>query len=245
MEETWSLKELIFVLKKRIWLIIVMTFSAAVISGIISYFFLTPVYETSTQILVKQDNDGEMLYQSSEIQTNVQLINTYSVIIKSPLILDEVGRKLQLGLSGEQLKGKINVLNEKDSLVFSLVVQDKDPFVAMKIANTTADVFREKIEAFMKVENVTVLSPAKVTESASPIKPKPLSNIVIALVLGLTVSVALAFLLEYLDDTLKTETDIENKLQLPLLGTITRANERDMLHHIGGDKIENRRRTAG
>lgn len=220
MEETISLKELFQTLRKRLQLIILITMLATVVSGIVSYFFLTPIYQTSTQILVNQAKSEQQLYNFNEIQTNLQLINTYSVIIKSPTILEKVKQELHLKRSFEQLNEQIQVSNEKDSQVFSVIVEDKNPAMAAKIANKTAEVFQKEISNIMKIDNVTILSKAEVKKDQSPVKPKPLLNMAIAFVVGLMTGIGVAFLLEYLDNTVKTEQDVEKYLQLPVLGVV-------------------------
>ena len=92
--------------------------------------------------------------------------------------------------------------------------------MAASIANTTAEVFKKEIVTIMNVDNVSILAEATVGENQAPIKPQPLLNIAIALVVGLMAGVGLAFLLEYLDNTVKNEQDIEKLLGLPVLGTI-------------------------
>ena len=54
MEETISLKELFHILRKRLGMILIIAFGAAIVSAIISFFFMTPIYQSSTQILVNQ-----------------------------------------------------------------------------------------------------------------------------------------------------------------------------------------------
>ncbi|KFN03980.1 capsular biosynthesis protein [Bacillus clarus] len=218
MEETISLKELFTILRKRLVMILAITIGAALVSAIVSYYFMTPIYQTSTQILVNQKKQDEKIIQYNEVQTNVQLTNTYKIIVKSPVILDKVKRELKLGISTQELNGKINVANEKDSQVIVITVDDKDANLARDIANTTAEVFKSKIAKIMSVDNVTILSKAEVTEGQSPIKPNKILNVAIAFVIGLMASVGLAFLLEYLDNTLKKEEDIEKLLGIPVLG---------------------------
>jgi capsular polysaccharide biosynthesis protein len=220
MEETISLRELVQTLRKRLRLIVLITALATATSGIVSYFFLTPIYQASTQILVNQAKSEQQLYNFNEIQTNLQLINTYSVIIKSPTILEKVKKELHLRRSLDQLNEQIQVSSEKDSQVFSLTVDDPNPALAAKIANKTAQVFKEEIVKIMKIDNVTILSKAEVKEDQTPVKPKPLLNMAIAFVVGLMTGVGLAFLLEYLDNTIKTEQDVEKFLELPVLGAV-------------------------
>ena len=184
-------------------MILVIAFGAAIVSAIISFFFMTPIYQSSTQILVNQKKQEGSAIQFNEVQTNIQLTNTYKVIIKSPVILDQVKENLGLNITVQELNKKIEVANEKDSQVVALTAQDKDPKLARDIANTTAEVFKGEVAKIMSVDNVTVLSKAEVAENQSPIKPAPMLNVAIAFVVGLMASVGLAFLLEYLDNTVK------------------------------------------
>ncbi|MED0977716.1 Wzz/FepE/Etk N-terminal domain-containing protein [Bacillus paranthracis] len=225
MEETISLKELFHILKKRLAMILVIAFGAAIVSAIISFFFMTPIYQSSTQILVNQKKQEGSMFQAGEVQTNIQLTNTYKVIIKSPVILDQVKEKLNLNLTVQELIGKIDVTNERESQVLSVTAQDKSPKMARDIANMTAEIFKEEVAKIMSVDNVTVLSKAEVTEKQSPVKPSPMLNVAIAFVVGLMVSIGFAFLLEYLDNTVKKEEDVEKLLGLPVLGIVARMDE--------------------
>ncbi|PQZ55486.1 MULTISPECIES: YveK family protein [Bacillus] len=225
MEETISLKELFAILRKRLVMILVITIGAALVSAIVSFYFITPIYQTSTQILVNQKKQDEKIIQYNEVQTNVQLTNTYKIIVKSPVILDKVKSELKLGMSTQELNGKINVENEKDSQVIAVTVQDKDVKLARDIANTTAEIFKSEIAKIMSIDNVTILSKAEVAEGQSPIKPNKKLNIAIAFVVGLMASVGIAFLLEYLDNTMKKEEDIEKLLGVPVLGVVSHMEE--------------------
>ncbi|MEH6993704.1 Wzz/FepE/Etk N-terminal domain-containing protein [Neobacillus drentensis] len=228
MEETISLKELLETLKKRLVMIILITMTAGLVSGIISYFVLTPIYQASTQILVNQAKSEQSVYSPSEVQTNLQLINTYNVIIKSPAILDKVAADLKLDMTAAQLNGKITVGSEKDSQVVNISVQDPDPDRAAKIANKIAEVFKTEIKKIMSVDNVSVLAKATVEEDQPPIKPQPVMNVAIAIVVGLMAAVGLAFLLEYFDSTIKNEQDIEKILGIPILGVIAQIDDQKM-----------------
>ena len=228
MEETISLQELFQTLKKRMWLILSLTILATLISGVVSYFFITPIYQASTQLLVSQEKTEQPILNISEIQTNLQLINTYNVIIKSPAILDIVREELALDtLTTEALNSKITVSAVGESQVLTITAQDPNQFVARDIANTTASVFQREIMDIMNVDNVSILSQATATETQSPIKPNKVLNMAIALVVGLMLGVGLAFLLEYLDNTLKTEQEIESILGIPVIGAISSMEKKE------------------
>lgn len=229
MEETISLQDLFKTLKKRLLLIILTTVLAIAVSGIISFLFLTPIYQSSTQILVNQEKADISTFNSQDIQTNLQLINTYNVIIKSPAILSKVIEQLDLNTTPSALTGQITVKNEQNSQVVNIMVQDANPNIAADIANTTASVFQKEIKNLMKVDNVSILTPALVGENPSPVKPDPMLNMAIATVIGLMLGVGIAFLLEYLDTTVKNEQDVEELLNLPIIGLISPITDKEFL----------------
>lgn len=231
MEETISLEEIFSILKKHIKLIIAFTLGAAIIAAIVSYLVLTPIYQSSTQFIVNQaKNDGP--YQNAQIdqnviRTNIELINTYNVIITSNAILDVVIDNLDLTYTPEELKNKIDVSSEQNSQVVTVSVKDPDPHLATEIANETVAVFQEMIPEIMNVDNVSVLTKAITPENPTPVEPKPVLNIAIAVVLGLMIGVGLAFLIEYLDTKVHTEKDIE-ALGIPVIGTIYSIQQTDL-----------------
>ncbi|MGW6301705.1 YveK family protein [Peribacillus butanolivorans] len=224
MEETISIKDIFQILKKRWKLITLLTLIAALISGSISYFLLTPVYQSSTQILVNQKQSKNQL-DSTQIRSNIDMINTYRVIIKSPAILEKVIDDLDLPQSVDQLSQKITINSQENSQVFSLTVQDSNPSKAVEIANAVSGTFQKEIKDIMNVDNVSILAKAEVKENPTPVKPSPLLNIAIAVVVGLMAGIGLAFLLEYMDNTIRDEKDIETLLDLPLLGSIQKISQ--------------------
>ncbi|MDD9148831.1 Wzz/FepE/Etk N-terminal domain-containing protein [Sporolactobacillus sp. CQH2019] len=234
MEETISLQEIFHTLRKRFSLIVTITLLAVAVSACATYFLMTPKYDASAQILVNQANENNAsLYATNAVQTNVQLVNTYSVIINNPTVLNQVIDQLNLKMTTNQLKGMLTVDTAQNSQVFTLTAESKSPSLSVKIVNSVANAFKLQVQKVMNVDNVSILSQATVASSKSPVSPKPAINLAIAFMVGLMVSVGLAFLLEYLDNTIKTEEDIEKVLGLPLLGTISEIKR----HHEKGSGV--------
>ncbi|WP_163538979.1 Wzz/FepE/Etk N-terminal domain-containing protein [Gracilibacillus sp. YIM 98692] len=228
MEETISLKEIFDIIKKRILLIILLIVGAAGISAVVSFFVLTPSYQSSTQFIVNQDTNEGNQFDYNQIRTNVEIINTYNDIIKSNRILEQVVDELNLNLTAGALGEKMTVSSSDGSQVVTLTVEDYNPALAVDIANTTVETFREDLPVLMNVNNVSILTPAELAANPTPVSPKPVLNIAIAIVLGAMVGVGLAFLLEYLDNTYKNEQDIEERLQLPVLGVVSHITDEDV-----------------
>lgn len=246
MEESISLKELFAVLKKRLGMIIALSLVAAVISGVFTVFVVTPEYAVNTQFLVSQrDTEQTNTIQSTDIRTNLELINTYNVIIKSSRILENVIDELNLNMSASTLSSMISVTNENQSQVVTVRVTDTDPLRAEQIANTTVAVFQEEIFELMNVDNVNVLNLADAGLNPQPVSPNLTMNIAIALVLGLMVGVGISFLLEFLDTTVKSEEDIETILGIPVIGTISHISEADLDNHVAPEVSRRMKREGG
>lgn len=219
MEETISLKEMFQTIMRRLKLIIALPVLAVCLAGFVSFFLLTPIYQSSTQILVNHSNDNQS-FNSQDIRTNIDLINTYSVIIKSPAILDKVIDNLQLEDTYSQLNERLQINSENNSQVVNITVKHEEPAMAVAIANEIALVFQNEIVEIMNVDNVSILSTAELGDSPSPVSPNPMLNMAIAFVVGLMGAVGIAFLLDYLDTTIKDEKEVEDVLELPVLGVI-------------------------
>lgn len=190
------------------------------ISAGISFYVLTPIYQAQTQILVNQNSNPEEAYSWNSTETDLRLINTYNVIITSPVILTPVIEELELDVTPGQLMSQISVSNESGSKVVNISVLDAIPLQAVEISNTVAEVFKKQIPKLMSVDNITILSAAKLSDTPSPVKPNKRLNIAIAAVIGLMLGVGIAFLMELLDTTIKNEKDIEEILGLPVIGVV-------------------------
>lgn len=225
MEEI-SLKECLLILRKRLWLIILPTILFVVASGIISFFVLEPKYQTFTTLMVGNPRDYQSIdnrLEYNDLLLNQKLVPTYGELVKTRVVADQVIDKLNLDMDYNNFIKKANVNLVEDTEIIKLEIVDTDPELATKIANETAIVFMENVKEFMLVDNVQVIDRAQIPNK--PISPMPKLNMAIAGVLGLMLGMFLVFLLEYLDNTIKTPEDVERYLGLPVIGTIPMANK--------------------
>lgn len=222
MEETIDLSKLFAILKKNIKYLIILPIAFLVLSIVITFIFMTPKYSASTQVLVNQkEMDSQMMAQ--EVQSNLQLVNTYTEIIKSPRILDKVSKNLKGQYSSEEISSMLTVSNQAESQILNIAVENKNRETASKVANEIATVFSKDVSKIMNVDNVSILS--KADNNGNKVSPKPLINAVVGIFLGIIVALIIIFLKEILDKRIKTEEDVEEILNLPVLGTIRDFNK--------------------
>lgn len=216
MENTLDFTKIWEIIKKNWKLLVLLPIVFLLISLVYTFFIASPKYEASTQVLVNEkEKDKDMMAQ--QVQSNIQLVNTYSEILKSPRILDEVAKDHK-EYSTSQLIKMVSVNTEAESQILNLSVRANSEEKSEKITNDVAKVFKKQIPDIMNVDNVTVLSSADGT--ASKVSPKTLVNIVGSLLLGLIVAAIIIALKEIFDKRIRTEEDVEKELEIPVLGSI-------------------------
>lgn len=236
-EETISLGALLSILKRSKLLIISLTIIAALIAFLVSSFLISPTYEASTQVLVAPKQGENMPLDNNQIQSSITLVNTYRVIIQSPAILERV----QNNVTGAptNVSSLVSVNSEQNSQVINIKVQHTNPVLATDIANEISSVFSKEVPNLMSVDNVKVLSNASVP--MLPVKPNILINSAVAAILGMVVGIAIAFLKIMLDRRIKTEQDVENILELPVLGSIPVIDKVEMMQqrkaNVKGEQV--------
>ncbi|WP_204189571.1 Wzz/FepE/Etk N-terminal domain-containing protein [Mammaliicoccus sciuri] len=217
MEETIDLSKLFSILKKNMKYLIIIPIVFLVLSMVVTFLFITPKYSSSTQVLVNQkETDSQMM--SQQVQSDLQLVNTYSEIIKSPRILDKVSKNLKGKYSSNEILGMLTVSNQAESQILNIAVENESREAADKVANEIANVFSKDVSKIMNVDNVSILS--KADHNGNKVSPQPLINAIVGVFLGLIIALIIIFFKEILDKRIKTEEDVKELLDLPVLGTI-------------------------
>lgn len=219
MEETIDLREYFAIIKKRFWIIAIITVVAMVVSGVISFFVLSPVYEAKSTLIVNTEKSQEtQMITGDQFSVSQKLAVTYGEIIKSRAVLESVISNLKLDSEYEDLVEKITVSPVQDTQIISISVQDTNPKKARDIANEIPKVFEKEVKRITKANDIQVIDKAILPEN--PIKPNKIMNVAIAAVLGMMIGLFVVFVLEYLDNKIKTPQDVEKHLGLPILGVI-------------------------
>lgn len=133
-------------------------------------FVLSPKYQANTQILVNQTKGDNPQFMAQEVQSNIQLVNTYKEIVKSPRILDEVSKDLNHKYSPSKLSSMLTITNQENTQLINIQVKSGHKEDSEKIANSFAKVTSKQIPKIMSVDNVSILSKADGT--AVKVAPK-------------------------------------------------------------------------
>lgn len=216
MEKTLDLTKIMNALKKQWKLLVIIPLLFVAISLAISFFLMTPKYEASTQVLINQKKTNKD-YMAQQVQSDIQLVNTYKEIIKSPRIREAVAKKSKK-YSSNEINSMLNITNEADSQIININVTSKSKNSSERIANLVAKTVEKQMPKIMDIDNVSILSTAD--DTAKKVSPKPVSNTIIALILGFLVALAIVLIRVLLDQHIRTEADVEEELELPVLGSI-------------------------
>lgn len=232
MEDALSFSEVLAVLHRRFWIVVLVVAVAVGIAVVLSYMVLPPIYQSDTSLIV---NEKQNLSQSSggidysQIQTNRSLAITYAKIITSRTVLQDTITTLTLPKTVKQLMKMTNVEVEGTTEIISVTVRDTDAARAALVANTIASSFISQLPALVnRVESVSIIDPA--VPVADQVSPRPVLNMAVGLLAGLVSGVLFAFLVDYFDDTVKTSDDIKKLFGLRVLAVIPEMSAKDVPH---------------
>lgn len=217
-EQVISLSEIFEALKKRWIMIVAITLVATLISGLVSFFVIDPVYETSTKVFIGKEESDETAYSSNDIQMYQKLLQTYAQAIKTRDLVGRAINNLSYDLEEQNVVNSLTVTPVTDTQILQIKYQSKDPKEAKEVLKNVTDEFIVTAKDLVPNGNVRVIEEVELPEN--PVSPNKTMNIAIAFLLGLMVSVGLVFLLEYLDNTYKNKEQLEKELDIPVLGTI-------------------------
>lgn len=219
-QEEVGLPELLSVIRRRILLIVAVPVAVAAAAWLISAYALTPSYRASTTLWVIQQESVNLDYTT--LMTNRDLTTTYAQVARSRSVLERALSNLNVrGLTVEQLQARLSVRPVPDTEIIELSVTDTDPRRAASLADAVAAAFISRLSGFVKLENVSVVDPARLPNV--PVVPRPGLNAAVAGAFGLLTIIGLAFIWEYADTTLGTVESIERGLGLIALAAIPRA----------------------
>ncbi|ANE46262.1 hypothetical protein SY83_08230 [Paenibacillus swuensis] len=207
-----NLKQLWLVIKGRIWMMLLFMTVFTALGVLYEMKPEIPTYEVSTRVVIK---------------ATPEMLNTLKVMVREPAVMEQVIQALNLPVTESELRDQIQVSSVDNSLVAIVTVADPDPVLAAKIANTTIEKYKEIVTKVMNFTDIKVLSQAVAPPEIQPLTSSGRSTIILSLLAGMILGIGIIFLLESLDDSIKTERDVEQWLDYPVLGAVSRIRKKD------------------
>ncbi|HGS0287010.1 TPA: capsular polysaccharide biosynthesis protein [Streptococcus pneumoniae] len=223
MEEQNTLEIDVLQLFRSLWKRKLVILLVAIITSSVAFaystFVIKPEFTSTTRIYVVNRDQGEKSgLTNQDLQAGTYLVKDYREIILSQDVLEEVVSDLKLDLTPKGLANKIKVTVPVDTRIVSISVKDKQPEEASRIANSLREVAAEKIVAVTRVSDVTTLEEARPATTPSSLNVR--RNTLFGFLGGAVVTVIAVLLIELLDTRVKRPEDVEDVLQIPLLGLV-------------------------
>ena len=211
--------QLLKILWKRKFLIALVAIVTGVVAFAYSSFIVKPEYTSTTRIYVVNRNQGDKSgLTNQDLQAGSYLVKDYREIILSQDVLEKVATDLKLDLPSKGLASKIKVTVPADTRIVSISVTDRAPEEASRIANSLREVAAQKIISVTRVSDVTTLEGAR--PATSPSSPNIRRNTMIGFLAGAVVMIVTVLLIELLDTRVKRPEDVEDVMQIALLGVV-------------------------
>ena len=223
MKEQNTMEIDVFHLFKILWKRKILVALVAIVAGALAFaysaFIVKPEFTSTTRIYVVNRNQGDKPgLTNQDLQAGSYLVKDYREIILSQDVLEKVTSNLKLDLSPKDLAKKVKVTVPVDTRIVSISVNDRVPEEASRIANSLREVAAEKIISITRVSDVTTLEEAR--PAIAPSSPNIRRNTIIGLLGGAVFTVVAVLVVELVDTRVKRPEDIEDVMQIALLGVV-------------------------
>lgn len=222
-------------LKTKIWIIVLATLISAVGGYLGTKLSSNPAYTAETQVYVHQMNEEGI--SSNDLSASIQIRRDCAVIIRGESVSREVIKRLQLGMSPQALGELISVTSDADTRILNLSYTDTDPQRAATIINCVREVAVEKTKELMKVDVLRTVYEAEVP--TAQVTTNIRRNTIAAAAIGCVVMLVLVIVIFLLDDTIRTEDDVDSFLGLSTLAAIPTSPE---LRVVRGSRVRKKKR---
>jgi len=190
------------IIRRGWWLILITALVAVNFSLIYSYYLTQPTYEAVARFIVSpniQNIESRDLVNSLEALDKRSIISTYAEVLNSREVI--AGTLSRLGVDPSQFGSYSTVVTVlPDANIIRFSVQGPDPEVSAMLANGIGQSAIDFIRNLYVIYNIEFLDQALVPDV--PIRPKPLQNAGLALLVGLVAGVGLAIFRDQMSSTL-------------------------------------------
>lgn len=168
-ENTIDLSQLLYVLSKRKSIIITITLVAVIISGILSFFIMSPVYQSQVTAIVGKKNDANSNIQYNDVMMYQNLTKTYSTIATSKLVEGKAAEKLGNGITADKLDKLVSVTPETGTQILDITAQGGTPEEALNRVTAISNAFIETAPTVYNAGEVKIMDKGELpTKTVKP-----------------------------------------------------------------------------
>lgn len=206
----------------RGWVVALASVLSMVILFFATYFLVTPKYEAYAMFYVNNSSisvgDASVSLSSSDITASKSLVDTYIVILDTWETQKDVIDYAGVSMTCEAFREMVSSEAVNETEVFRVTVTSEDPEEAERLANAVAYILPKRIDSIVEGTSAQIVSSARTP--SKPSSPNYIVNSLIGFILGFVLSIGVIAMMEWLDITIRTDEDVLQSSNLPLLAKV-------------------------
>ncbi len=229
-EVTIDLRKMFFFFLKWIWVPILCGAIAFTVMYLRARSNRVTTYTAFGTMYVYNGNVNMVNYQQvsqSDLNTAVQLIDTYSIVVKSNKVMDKVAEELDAiypGIQSSFIASTISMQSVGETSVVRVNCTTADPQLSINICNMVLDVAPAEIKRVVNAGDVQIIDYA---QTAAPYTSSPLRRAVVYGLLAAAVSLLPLLVFFMLNHKVSDVQELTDRYTPPVLGTIRRIGGKD------------------
>ena len=213
-----DLRTILWLIKKNILLIIILTMIGSVSAFLISEILIRPQFEASVMLAVNTRDEAAVAIANDQLMAARQLVNTYAVVLTNDTLLDEIIIELNLNDTVQTLQQRITAEPVNQTQVMRMTMRDNNPHIAGSVLTIIVEQAEELLVTTIRAGSVEIVSPVRI--NFEPVSPRIMLNTALGAVAGLIISLLIIFIRKLYSNTFITEDDVRRELNLPVIGIL-------------------------
>ena len=234
-EDTINLTELFGALLDKWHMLVLLTLAGMLLTSAYAFFCITPTYQSEAKLYAVSAS-GDSVVDLTDLNIGTSLTNDYKELIMSYPVLDRVSELLNLNMTSEELAEIVTLTNPSNTRILTITAITTSPQLSADIVNTVAGVAQDYLPETMGTPRLNVAQVGKVPDKKYA--PGYIKMTLIGGVVAFLLTAAYYVIRFLLDDTIRTQADIEDALGIPLLASIPAQAIEHKHHSSHGQKGE-------
>lgn len=217
MEEELSIIEIIHMMVKRWWLILICAVAAGALAFVYTSFFMDPQYKSDGALYVASTRDSVEITQGT-ITASQKLAETYAEILQRRSFLEEISETMEGRYSVQELKSMVKVSPINETELLEVSVSGENPYDVYQITEAILLQAQEALMDVIKSGSVDIVDNAYLP--SSPYSPSIPKNTLIGIIAGMVIAMGIIFIMELVDTRVRSSEEVRARFKQPILGEI-------------------------